>query len=732
MIKECGMVSVIVPIYNGEKFLNRCLDSILGQSYKNLEIICIDDGSTDFSYNILQEYESKVDKVHVVFQGNQGVSAARNTGIRQAKGRYVTFVDCDDYIEEYYVENLVQYMINQNDIVMTGFVDEKGGRSIRNDIFLQDHIFDLDNDLREKFMTDAVSPRTFSFLNVKRDIGFSSGKLYSLPFIKEKQLLFDEEIKLYEDLLFFLHCLLYASRIEYVCSKENAWYHYVFQSDSSSNKKDCFRYREQEKYIDRLYKVSLEMDKLDIDTMHYMQAVYVTTVKMIASNFKQYFYDREFPVEMHVQRMLVNQILTSKIWEKAIWSVKLKSIKHESGFGQLIFIILCCRYKWTHVLEVLVRTYKYIKSFVIRGKKSEFNLHQCKRILVIVAGAWGDTTMMIPFFRLLRQQSNNAVIKSLCVTEIAKKNLSELNLINEVIGIPKEISGGKNMCRHPIKLRKFVNNINIQKPFDLAICLSPSLGLSAMLHLIQANVYVGYSKLKGEVFWDYSVNWNARNHHIDKFLCLLEEMGCHVQSNQRIPQINITDDIIQKGKLFVKKNNLNNKYIIGIGIGASCKTRKWILFRQLIAELNKIDKMAILLFGSLDETDEINDIISKAYFRDRIFSISCELSELKNYMSICNLIIGNDSGLSHYGAACGIDTIQIRGCVKGSTTGARGNGKVIILEDDKLECRGKEESVCPKGTYECLSCTTVEQVENIVLELWQKYKNDLKQTGYSV
>ncbi|PXV91460.1 glycosyl transferase family 2 [Lachnotalea glycerini] len=100
------LISVIVPIYNVEKYIHRCLDSILRQTYKNLEIILIDDGSTDQSANICEEYKKKDERIQCIHKINGGLSEARNVGMRHATGIYMTFIDGDDYIALDYVEYL--------------------------------------------------------------------------------------------------------------------------------------------------------------------------------------------------------------------------------------------------------------------------------------------------------------------------------------------------------------------------------------------------------------------------------------------------------------------------------------------------------------------------------------------------------------------------------------------------------------------------------------------------
>ena len=98
-------ISVIVPVYNVEKYLEECLLSIINQSYKNLEIICVNDGSTDNCAKILEEFAIKDPRIVVLTQKNQGLSAARNIGIRASTGAYISFIDSDDYIsEDFYLE----------------------------------------------------------------------------------------------------------------------------------------------------------------------------------------------------------------------------------------------------------------------------------------------------------------------------------------------------------------------------------------------------------------------------------------------------------------------------------------------------------------------------------------------------------------------------------------------------------------------------------------------------
>ena len=117
-------VSVIIPIYNVEKYLEKCLNTIINQTYKNLEIILIDDGSTDKSSTICDEYCEKDKRIKVIHKNNEGVSSARNKGIELSKGKYIVFIDPDDYVTDEHVEVLYDCIISNNvDLVISNLID---------------------------------------------------------------------------------------------------------------------------------------------------------------------------------------------------------------------------------------------------------------------------------------------------------------------------------------------------------------------------------------------------------------------------------------------------------------------------------------------------------------------------------------------------------------------------------------------------------------------------------
>jgi glycosyltransferase involved in cell wall biosynthesis len=120
MTKRNAKVTIIVPVYNVEKYLKKCLDSLINQTYKNLEIIVIDDGSTDSSGKICDEYSANDDRIIVIHQKNSGCSVARNNGLDRVTGSYLTFVDSDDYLEENAIERFIEIAIKEKADMVIG------------------------------------------------------------------------------------------------------------------------------------------------------------------------------------------------------------------------------------------------------------------------------------------------------------------------------------------------------------------------------------------------------------------------------------------------------------------------------------------------------------------------------------------------------------------------------------------------------------------------------------
>lgn len=150
---EKPLISVIVPVYKVEKELNRCVESIVGQTYKNFELILIDDGSPDSCPQMCDSWKSKDSRIKVMHTCNQGLSAARNTGIANAEGELIAFVDSDDYVDACFLEKLFDAMVNNNaDIVCCGIKEEYELSGVSKDVTPFDSDFCLSS---KKMLRDA-------------------------------------------------------------------------------------------------------------------------------------------------------------------------------------------------------------------------------------------------------------------------------------------------------------------------------------------------------------------------------------------------------------------------------------------------------------------------------------------------------------------------------------------------------------------------------------------------
>ncbi len=199
------LISVIVPIYNTDKYLDKCIKSIIQQTWTNLQIILVDDGSSDSSGEICDKYASMDSRIQVIHQKNSGVSAARNKGLQNAVGKYIAFVDADDFLPADAYENLMNAWMPESQLVMGRI------RCIREDgePLKESRKFNLRKTTVEEFQMDLFEETTFSYL------GFPWDKLYVLDLIKKHNLEFNPSIVLNEDRLFIFQYLQFCRNVSF-------------------------------------------------------------------------------------------------------------------------------------------------------------------------------------------------------------------------------------------------------------------------------------------------------------------------------------------------------------------------------------------------------------------------------------------------------------------------------------------------------------------------------------
>lgn len=223
------LVSIVIPVFNSEQYLQRCFDSIIFQTYENWEIIFVDDGSSDSSGSICDSLSEKYKgKVKVIHKQNAGLGMARNDGLRSMQGRYVLFLDSDDYFQfNDAIERLMSIAVKFcPDIISTNFIfDDK----------LEDGVFEEGLYEGRKDMQEILVSMVGYYNMDKKHFNLSAcTKMYNADFLKKNSLLFPSERELiWEDLAFNFEAIIKAKKV-YVM--DYAYYHYCYNSFSTTHK----------------------------------------------------------------------------------------------------------------------------------------------------------------------------------------------------------------------------------------------------------------------------------------------------------------------------------------------------------------------------------------------------------------------------------------------------------------------------------------------------------------
>ncbi len=213
------VISVIIPVYNAEKFLKKTIESVVNQSYKNIELILVNDGSIDNSEAICNKYALADKKIKVISQKNSGPAAARNVGVRNTTGNFVFFLDADDFINDKTFEILIaKHNEYQPDLIISNFCKLENNGEIINQkvVFTPDgeSFVDEIKFLSKTDITDWI--RHFLKYPSNHLISYCWARLYKLSIIKNNNIFFNEDMRLFEDFVFNLKYLKYTNKIVFV------------------------------------------------------------------------------------------------------------------------------------------------------------------------------------------------------------------------------------------------------------------------------------------------------------------------------------------------------------------------------------------------------------------------------------------------------------------------------------------------------------------------------------
>lgn len=318
-----GKVSVIVPVYQAEKYICRCVDSLINQTYKNLEIILIDDGSKDNSLKLCNELAEKDVRIRVFHHANMGVANTRNKGLDYADGEYIFFLDSDDWIDKNTLSDMVLLLEKYDaDLCICGFFNYVEGKSA------QAHYLDT----KCKVNKNAFMSEYFWKL-YEETILFNIGtKLYKRNIIEENNLRFYTDMVVYEDIIF---CLKYMDKAQlfFLCNKP---YYYYFQGNANSvthsYKKNFWKNTLDYCYllIDRFNNNSVSLKKAVLLCLYRAYLQECRNPKIRKQNFCQVLEECCFPIaekldlkNSNISKLSVDQKIFLKIisWKslKVLW-----------------------------------------------------------------------------------------------------------------------------------------------------------------------------------------------------------------------------------------------------------------------------------------------------------------------------------------------------------------------------------------------------------------------------
>ena len=370
-------LSVIIPVYNTELYLRECLNSVVAQTYKDMEIICVNDGSTDNSLEILNEYKEKDTRIKVITIKNQGPATARNTGLYAATGKYITFVDSDDYIEKTTYEKALQH-ITDADIVCFG-IDVFGNYSLKT----------RKSDSNYYKISFKGKTKLNNKIRYKADCSVCN-KIFKKSLINDKEINFPQGRR-YEDAAFYW---------KYIASVKTAWF----------IDENLYKYRRRERSI---MAETFEQGKFAVDHLYIIDDLYNYLIKhnlynqnlkLFAQLFKEYFfsayrytlpykqveilqlgssYARKFFSTTSIKCSLIKSLINNDydgIWEpdlnlfQKIFSIK--NVKTSNKLKKIkLFCILGMKFRREQIL--LSNRSEYKISVIIPVYNVEQYLRQC-------------------------------------------------------------------------------------------------------------------------------------------------------------------------------------------------------------------------------------------------------------------------------------------------------------------------------------------------------------------
>lgn len=322
-------ISVIVPIFNAESYIAECLKSIQNQTYTNLEVIVINDGSCDNSGKICKDFANNDERFIYIEQNNKGVCEARNKGLEISSGDYIFFSDADDWLEPESIQKLYNSIINNKTDLSIGNLNViVNGKKILKRVF--DKSFSTDNkDWINKYQMSCIgygyNPNPGTKMNLT-GLGSMGNKLYKSKIIKEYELKFDTRSGgIYEDNLFVLHYLEYCEAVSFI---DYLVYNYrrVSNSNSRGFKKETLDINQKIFSLINEFIFKYKSNYLD----EYMKAFYIYVIRRLYDSLGAYFFAKNKNKSNRESMRELKKLLNSKPYSEAIKHVDHKLLNYKN------------------------------------------------------------------------------------------------------------------------------------------------------------------------------------------------------------------------------------------------------------------------------------------------------------------------------------------------------------------------------------------------------------------
>lgn len=301
-----NLISIIIPVHNGENYIEKCINSVMCQTYKNLEIIIIDDGSTDKTLSICKAISDKDNRIILIHQPNRGVSSARNIGIETAKGDYIGFVDADDWIEKDMYESLYTLLIKEYaDISICGYIYEDIHGKVIKKAMGEQKIYKLSSQKAIEMMFDD---RYYH--------GFLWNKLFRTKLFKNEVELknpLDTNISIGEDRLATFRCMLLSNKVVYNPSVK---YHYFLNKNGAINSSFSKKKLSGLKIYDYIFK---ELPKNYKSAMRKIICAFITyNISLLVQIIKSRYNDKKLinKLRKNVRENLKTYMCSSSVTKK--------------------------------------------------------------------------------------------------------------------------------------------------------------------------------------------------------------------------------------------------------------------------------------------------------------------------------------------------------------------------------------------------------------------------------